>query len=260
MNFDMSGFRTASHFPTWRMILDPPLDGPTNMARDEAILTMVGQRESPPTIRFYRWNEPTISLGYFQEYADYERLAPPACELAVVRRQTGGGAILHDQELTYSVTLPLDHELVAGGRCNFLYEHVHAAFAAVLIRHGVPVQRGCADKAAAASHRGPFFCFERHSGFDLLVDGRKLLGSAQRRTAGAVLQHGSLVLDCRFDQWTCATVRQFAPELRVDDHLAAIARAICRGTAETDQLSRDELELAAQLRKKYAGPEWVRQR
>jgi len=230
------------------------------MARDEAILTLVGKGESPPTIRFYRWNEPTISLGYFQEYADYERLAPPAGELAVVRRQTGGGAILHDLELTYSVALPLNHELVAGGRCNFLYEHVHAAFSAVLARHGVPIQRGCADKGDAASHRGPFFCFERHSCFDVLVEGRKLIGSAQRRTSGAVLQHGSLVLDCRFDQWTCATVRQYAPDFNIDDHLPAIAAAISRGDVQPGELSPAELALAHQLREKYAGPEWTRQR
>lgn len=229
------------------------------MARDEATLTLVGKGESPPTIRFYRWNEPTISLGYFQEYADYERLAPPAGKMAVVRRQTGGGAILHDLELTYSVTLPLTHPLVAGGRCNFLYEHVHAAFAAVLMRHGVPVNRGC-KASDAASHRGPFFCFERHSCFDVLVDGRKLIGSAQRRTSGAVLQHGSLVLDCRFDQWICATVKQYAPEFDIDQHLPRIARAIAGGAVESGQLSDAEMAMAAELLEKYGGAEWTKQR
>lgn len=244
----------------WRLIIDEPLDGPSNMARDEAILTRVGAGEAPPTLRLYRWAPPTISLGYFQEYADFEKLPSPAGELPVVRRQTGGGAILHDLELTYSVTLPLDHPLVTKGRCNLLYEHVHSVFAAILMKHGVPIRRGPAG-AGGCSHRGPFFCFERHSCFDLLAEGRKILGSAQRRTAGAVLQHGSLVLDCRYEQWICATVRRFAPTFDIDDHLPTVARAIAAGaTLEPGAMSDAEARLAEQLRDKYAGDEWTRKR
>ncbi len=228
------------------------------MARDEAILTAVGRGDSPPTIRFYRWDPPTISLGYFQSYSDYAALPAPAGELAVVRRQTGGGAILHDLELTYSVTLPLGHEFVAQGRANLLYERVHAAFAALLNRSGVPVERGPAG--GTCSHNGPFFCFERHSCFDVLAGGRKILGSAQRRTAEAVLQHGSLVLDRRFEQWTCATVRQYAPDLDILDHLQPIAVAIAGGPAETGILSPAELDLAEGLTAKYAGDDWTRKR
>jgi lipoate-protein ligase A len=235
------------------------MDGPANMARDEALLMSVGRGESPPTLRFYRWAPATISLGYFQEYSDYERLPPPAGTLPVVRRQTGGGAILHDLELTYSIALPLSHPIVAGGRCNFLYDHVHEAFAAVLTRHGVPVSRG--DGAgSAASHRGPFFCFERHADFDLLADGRKLLGSAQRRTAAAVLQHGSLILDCRYDQWICATVRQYAPGFCIEEHLVHLARTIAGEPVERGSCTARELTLADGLRFKYTGPEWTRKR
>src|SRR5688500_3010165 len=102
------------------------------MARDEALLQRIGRNESPPTLRFYRWNPPTISLGYFQTYAEYASLPPPARDLAVVRRQTGGGAILHDLELTYSLVLPVDHGLLTGGNPNTLYHHVHAVFADLL--------------------------------------------------------------------------------------------------------------------------------
>ena len=91
---------------TIRVIHDPALDGPTNMARDEALLSRVGRGASVPTLRLYQWDPPTVSLGYFQKYAEYECLGPPAGGLPVVRRQTGGGAILHDLELTYSLTLP----------------------------------------------------------------------------------------------------------------------------------------------------------
>jgi lipoate-protein ligase A len=248
-----------SHVQTLRVIHDSPADGPTNMARDESLLTLVGRGESPPTLRFYRWEPATISLGYFQPHVDYERLEPPAGNLAVVRRQTGGGAILHDLELTYSIVLPLTHPLVAHGRCNCLYEHVHSIFAAVLSRSGVPVKRGPLG-GGAASHRGPFFCFERHSHYDLLVDGAKLLGSAQRRTADAVLQHGSLVLDCRFGQWKCATVKQYAPAFRIDEHLPTIARAIATGCPASGEWTADELRLADELRGKYAGDAWTRAR
>ncbi len=243
-----------------RWIADGAFDGPTNMARDEALLQRVGSGDSPPTLRFYRWDPPTISLGYFQDFAEYQALPPPAGQLAVVRRQTGGGAILHDQELTYALVLPIEHPLVAGGRCNALYDHVHSAFTAVLARHKVPITRPAAT-AGGCAQRGPFFCFERHSCFDLLAQGRKLMGSAQRRTAGAVLQHGSLVLDSRFGQQACSTVHQFAPSLDVDTLLEQIARAISGDAMErAEHLDPAELALAAELRGKYAGAEWNRRR
>ncbi len=138
-----------------RWLIDPPLDGPANMARDEAILACVGEGSSPPTLRFYRWDPPTISLGYFQAISDYEALADPAGSLAVVRRLTGGGAILHDRELTYSLTVPSAHPLIQSAGPNGLYAHVHAAFAALLARYGVPVVNGPAGPGGC-SHDGPF--------------------------------------------------------------------------------------------------------
>src|SRR5258707_11959212 len=98
----------------WRLIIDAACDGPTNMAIDEAILEAVGQGNSAPTLRLYRWNPPCLSLGYAQpiEDADLERIQARGWQ--VVRRLTGGRAILHTDELTYSVALPLDHPLVAG--------------------------------------------------------------------------------------------------------------------------------------------------
>lgn len=243
-----------------RWIVDGTFDGPTNMARDEALLQLVGSGQSPPTLRFYRWDPPTISLGYFQDFAEYEALPPPAGRLAVVRRQTGGGAILHDQELTYALILPIEHPLIAGGRGNALYDHVHSAFTAVLTRHKVPISRP-AGTLGGCAQRGPFFCFERHSCFDLLAEGHKLMGSAQRRTAEAVLQHGSLVLDSRFDQQDCSTVHRFAPGLDVNSLLEQVARAISGGDMQrAEHLDEPELTLAAELRAKYAGPEWTRRR
>jgi lipoate-protein ligase A len=219
----------------------------------------VGRRAAPPTLRFYRWSPATISLGYFQEYSDYENLPPPAGELAVVRRQTGGGAILHDLELTYSLTVPLDHPLIAGQNPAVLYDHVHTAIATRLKTQDVPVANGPAG-TGGCSHRGPFFCFARHSCFDLLADGKKLLGSAQRRTAGAVLQHGSLILSRRFDQQPCAAVADFTT-YDVESHLDPLAEDIARGPVEhADGLNAFERSLLSDLRIKYAGAEWTQRR
>src|SRR5580765_2945407 len=96
--------RTTIPRVSFRLFIDDPLDAVTNMARDESLLESVGRGESPPTLRLYQWSPAAISLGYFQDYAEFEALPAPAGTLAVVRRQTGGGAILHDLELTYSLT------------------------------------------------------------------------------------------------------------------------------------------------------------
>jgi hypothetical protein len=111
------------------------------------------------------------------------------------------------------------------------------------------------------SHRGPFFCFERHSGYDLLADGRKIMGSAQRRTTKAVLQHGSLLLDSRFEQQQCATVAEFAPNFNIDDHLGEIAASLAPPHAHrVEGMDAGELVLADTLRDKYAGGAWLCQR
>lgn len=245
----------------FRWLIDPPADGPTNMARDEAILQSVGRGEAPATLRFYRWSPPTISLGYFQSYGEYAAMAPPAGELAVVRRQTGGGAILHDLELTYSLVLPLDHAWIsrAGGTVA-LYDHVHSAVAAVLADYGVPTTRPGAGAPTGCSHGGPFFCFESHSRFDLLAGDRKLMGSAQRRTAGAVLQHGSLILKRRYEQQVCSTVAEHA-DIDVLSCLPRLAESIAGGfVGDPERLRPEELRLADELRAKYADDAWTRKR
>lgn len=243
-----------------RILIDNALDGPTNMARDEALLETVGRAESPPTLRFYQWNPATISLGYFQDYDEFESLPPPARELAVVRRQTGGGAILHDLELTYSLTVPVTHPFVAGNASR-MYEIVHDAASAILRDLGVPVERGPLH-GGGCSQRGPFFCFERHGPIDLLARGRKIMGSAQRRTTQAVLQHGSLILDTRYPQQQCATVKEFA-----ESDYESLARALTQRIAAAASVevipgtfTESELARAAEIRPKYAGDEWTRQR
>jgi len=247
---------TPSH--AIRLLQDPPLNGSTNMARDESLLVRVGERRSAPTLRLYRWDPPTISLGYFQRYADYAALPPPLDTLAVVRRQTGGGAILHDLELTYSLTLPLDHELLGRGP-NRVYELVHDAVRGCCRDLGIESSR-CGFTDDSGPHRGPFFCFARRHRYDLVVGDDKVAGSAQRRTRSALLQHGSIIAADRFDQPGAATL-----PLPLDDALAALRQRLPAHLArlsgariEPAEWSDEELEESSRLFHKYAGEEWTR--
>jgi lipoate-protein ligase A len=241
-----------------RLLIDRPFDGPTNMGRDEALMACVGAGESPPTLRLYRWDPPTISLGYFQHYADYEALPPPAGRLAVVRRPTGGGAILHDLELTYSLTLPVGHALLSRGP-NRLYEIAHDAVIAALGAAGLSTQRcGVTDDSGAA--RGPFFCFERRHCYDVLLGDGKIAGSAQRRTRQALLQHGSIILGNRFAQQpTARPVGDFDSLVAlVRDRFVEAFAAASGVRLEPGEWSEMELRMSQQLLIKYAGAEWTR--
>ena len=243
---------------TIRVVQDSALAGPVNMARDEALLAQVGEGVAPPTLRLYQWDPPTISLGYFQRYADYESLPPPAGELAVVRRQTGGGAILHDLELTYSLALPLDHPLLAKGPSN-LYEVAHDAIIACLAEFGIEsVRCGVTDDSGAA--KGPFFCFARRHCYDVLIGQDKLAGSAQRRTKTAVLQHGSVILGNRYAQQPMAEA-----DVAYDETVEALRRALPAKLADHTGLPFDsgswqptELKAAEPFIDKYAGDAWTR--
>ncbi|MCP4590746.1 MAG: lipoate--protein ligase family protein [bacterium] len=241
-----------------RLIHDGARHGPVNMAWDEALLKSVGAGDAPPTLRTYRWVEPTISLGYFQKYAEYTRLTPPVGGLPVVRRQTGGGAILHDHELTYSIALPLGHALLAPGP-TVLYELAHDALIECLREHGVETNRdGVTDGSGPA--RGPFFCFARRHRLDVLLGPDKLAGSAQRRTGHAVLQHGSIMFESRFTPQPGATI-PVAAGLTPENLGPVFAETFARPAKlpiEPGEWSAAEQNLAQELHEKYAGENWTR--
>lgn len=167
--------------------------GPTNMAIDEAMLGSVARDPSAAWLRTYGWSEPTLSLGYFQPWAETDR-EPRWRAAAKVRRATGGGAIWHEHELTFAIVIPSSHPLARPNTA--LYRAVHRATAELLATAGAPARRhGDLDPAEAGEHPDrPFLCFAGRDDEDLVHGGSKLLGSAQRRRAGAVLQHSSLLL------------------------------------------------------------------
>ena len=181
------------------------------MARDEAMLMSTG-RSGQRCLRFYGWSRPTLSLGYFQKQAAREGHAPSrGCDL--VRRATGGGAILHDRELTYSFAAPILDHLTS--RATQLYDAFHESLLDTLASWGITAslvgQSSSPDRPATSldspapstDRVPPFLCFERRSPRDVVLDGEKIAGSAQRRHHGAVLQHGSVLL----------RRSEFAPEL-----------------------------------------------
>ena len=174
--------------PTCRLLIDPPAAGAWNMAVDEMLLEWAAEA-GRCCWRFYQWEEATLSLGYFQDVDDRtEHDASSQCP--AVRRATGGGAILHQHELTYSFVLPAGHELA--GRRQFLYDSVHSTLIATLGGWGIEAK--LCGQSAARQEANPFLCFQRRSPGDVVVGTTKVAGSAQRRTKGAVLQHGSVLL------------------------------------------------------------------
>ena len=172
-----------------RLLIDPPAPGAWNMAVDEVLLESAAQC-GDSTLRFYCWSEPTLSLGYFQEYAD--RITHVSSrQAAVVRRLTGGGAILHDHELTYSLSAPAEHPWVR--ERDRLYATIHAALIDALDAMGVRAVL-CKPAAVGTGPGEPLLCFQRRAMGDVLIGTAKVAGSAQRRRRGAVLQHGSVLL------------------------------------------------------------------
>jgi lipoate-protein ligase A len=185
---------------TWRLILDPPASGTWNMAVDEAILETVDREAGPPTLRLYGWQPACLSLGYAQPIAEVSQAALQAHGWQLVRRPTGGRAILHIDELTYSVIAPDDDPRLSGGLLES-YRRLSQAILNALHRLGIPAEassqpeempENTTSKQAQPS-KGPV-CFEVPSNYEITVSHKKIVGSAQARRKRGVLQHGSFPL------------------------------------------------------------------
>lgn len=211
---------------TWRLLNTGWQDGATNMAIDEALMAGISSGNSPPTLRFYGWNPPCLSLGYAQAWtvADVEACARSGWD--IVRRPTGGRAILHIDELTYSVCVPDEEPRVRGGLLAS-YRRLSDALAAGLEGLGIVLARA-QPQSRNGGDEGPA-CFDRPSNFEITVGNRKLVGSAQARKKGVVLQHGTLPL--------YGDVTRIAQALAGDDQRRARIQSGLRDSATTLEAS-----------------------
>jgi lipoate-protein ligase A len=251
------------------------------MAVDEACLEAAGSGSSLPTLRLYAWEPPCLSLGYAQPYADVDLPRLQGRGWDVVRRPTGGRAILHTDELTYSVTAPL-HEPVMSGSLLESYNRLAAALMHAMQSLGLGVEMKEAVPGPSTNSSGPV-CFEVPSAYEITVGGKKLIGSAQARRREGVLQHGSLPLTGDLTRITQAlsfpdeAARQRAAERLLTRAItveSALGRSIGWETAaqafvrafetvlglnlQPGELSPFELERAKMLlQEKYAHPSWT---
>lgn len=260
----------------FRLLVTEPLDGAFNMALDEALLLGRLAGTAPPTVRFFAWRPATISLGYGQPLdGRIDTEAAAALGIGLVRRPTGGSAILHegpDLELTYSVVAAADD---FDGAADLLetYRWIGSALAAGINRIGAPVEMVPVQPSDPAAM--PTFCFARTGSYELEIGGLKVVGSAQRRQGAGFLQHGAVMLGAAPDRLrrvfpserdplagmtTLEAVLRRRPSFEETmTALAAGFREVHGLALSAGGLAAEELERAlALVRDKYATDRWTR--
>ncbi len=258
-----------------RLILDPARDGASNMAVDEAMLLAANDGEAGAVLRLYRWAEPALSLGCSQPFAEIAAQGRQVAALPAVRRITGGGAILHAEELTYCLVAPMDRLPVLLGRSEpsrpdpaELYGWMHRAVAKAVEsldggEGGLCEISPEAREGNGRVRRGPFWCFRRRGRFDLVARGEKLAGSAQRRTARAVLQHGSVLLASSLPAQSGGSVSALLGRaVAAGEFAEALVGALAAAgmSFAPGELSEAERRLLPELRAKHTSAEWLRRR
>jgi len=261
----------------WRLVDTGPLDGPTNMAIDEALLLNFDPARSQPVLRLYGWQPAALSLGRFQpaaEVLDLGRCA--AANVPVVRRITGGGVIYHCDELTYSlVCAPQQIPAAASVKASF---RVLTSF---LLRF---YQELGLDAAYAVDHaphgtclgERTDFCFAGKENYDILINGKKLGGNAQRRLRSTIFQHGSIPLRNSVatglgflrkrpagveGKTTCLEeLGVVSDSLRLKEALVAAFVEVLSGPLAQGGLTAEEAEAAGRLQEeKYLNEGWQRE-
>lgn len=208
----------------WRLLITQPAPGAWNMAVDEAILETTRRGEVAPTLRLYAWDPPCLSLGYAQPVADADFPHLQKLGWDIVRRPTGGRAILHTDELTYSVIGPQSHPSLTGGVLE-TYQRLSKALLEALHQLDIPAEaRPQPPSPMDSDAKGPV-CFEVPSNYEITVKGKKLIGSAQARRRKGILQHGSLPL---YGDLTRITQVMFFPNQK--DRASAGERLLARAT------------------------------
>ena len=260
----------------WRLLLQPDLPGCMQMAIDEALFTV--DPLTSPILRFYTWREPTLSLGRFQDYKKV--VCEPFCvhnNICVVRRLTGGRAVLHHREVTYAVVAPLDRGMFRNQSLHETYRRIAEALNLALKMMGVEKALISLDSQMQpqSTGAGSGQCFVAVSRFELAEHSRKIIGSAQKRSRNRFLQHGSILLD--FDsplQAGCVNdpdpqiESKIAPlnallkrKLQFEEVSGVFASAFQAALGielHTRGLSLAERELAEKLESVYSGDNWTR--
>ncbi|MYA60456.1 MAG: lipoate--protein ligase family protein [Chloroflexi bacterium] len=256
---------------SWRLLVSPADSGARNLATDQAVAEHVRDGTAPPTLRFYTWRPTALSLGYGQPLAAVDTDLALRSGIDLVRRPTGGQAILHNDELTYAVMLPRMHALATGGVLAS-YERLSAGFERGFATLGLKARQG--DWQPDTSDAEGLLCFASPSTHELSADDVKLMGSAQTRLGGALLQHGSIPFthDPRIYDLLrlprpaalhgLRDLRSPAPtvgaliEVLATGFVEALRVALAPGSLNAAELSRrDEL-----IRKRYACDAWLARR
>ncbi|MFB3165959.1 biotin/lipoate A/B protein ligase family protein [Neobacillus sp. 179-C4.2 HS] len=187
----------------WRFIDSGNCSPSFNMALDEALLDWHSEGKIPPVIRFYGWDPATLSIGYFQKVEkEIDLEAVKAHGLGFVRRPTGGRGVLHEHELTYSVIVSEDHPEMpktVTEAYRVISEGILKGFHQLGLEAYFAVPRTDEERSALKNPRSAV-CFDAPSWYELVVEGRKVAGSAQTRQKGVILQHGSILLDLDEDK------------------------------------------------------------
>lgn len=269
---------------TWRLLITPPLDGATNMAIDEAILQVLAAGAGQPTLRLFQWAPPCLSLGYNQHWAEVDEAACRRLGYTWTRRPTGGKAILHTDEATYSLIIPQEDPRIQGGIVES-YRILSLGLMRSLEILGAPAVQAANEQSAAnsGSNGGGPVCFDTPSRYEITWQGKKLIGSAQLRRKKIVLQHGSLplhgdlnrIIDAlAFSEAERARQKALLPRRAATLEQAlgralpfeTVAAAIARGFAQQLNLTLQELPLtpaeealAERLRaEQYANEIWLK--
>lgn len=240
------------------------------MAVDQALLESAGVT-GQTTLRFYGWESPTLSLGYFQKLAS-RREHPESLACPVVRRASGGGAIVHDQELTFSLAMPDANRWSA--RHNDLYRTVHRSIIRWLRNHGIladEYEKGMKDAEAKgdrsidSSSANRFLCFERRTDGDIVLEGRKIGGSAQRRNGDAVLQHTSLLVRTSLSAPQLPGIEELVGIKMEEERMRAglvdeIADCLRFKLVQAEMDSNVRSEATSIAAEKFANPNWILRR
>jgi len=250
----------SANSPNLRLIITGAQLGTWNMAVDQVLLESV-QSGQQPYLRLYEWIEPTISLGYFQQYDDRQQHPNSLC-CPVVRRSTGGGAICHDQEITYSLTIPVNQ--LPSQNCQHLYTLVHQTIVDQLQQYDICSELRSQPEPSKTGQQ-PFLCFQRKAEGDILINSHKVVGSAQRRQHGVVLQHGSILLSRSPRAPEIAGVHQLAG-IRLDTKIwlhewpKRLAHALGWNLSNAC-LGQDQEEKATQIQeKRFDSADWTERR